>query len=205
VKSMNKKILGIVAIMTAALFLLTPISAMSSISTMEEKPTQSVIPQSEFVITLGENEEVTWTADYVTRDDDVAYVTVETNIEADETGELQIVSSQPPQPLIVWPLSHRITAKNWWGRPLFYTWAKGWASFVLGKCTGISDTSIAGTLSMRYGRTSFNHYTEGIGQNYAKIVADSYWIDKLMRRTPHIHVWAKTAYPSGGGYLEWDS
>jgi len=66
---------------------------------------------------------------------------------------------------------------------------------------------MTGSASWRYHCISFDHYTRGgVWYDYAKIVADSYWKDKLIRRTPHIRVWDEVPGLSGwGGYLEWDS
>lgn len=201
---MNRKLLEIAAIAVAFLFLLMPVSAMSPIPTVKENTMiseilpvmkgPSIIPQSEFVITLNENEEVIWMADSVVRDDDIAYITMETIT---------------PQPLGIWLFfGSVITAENWWGRPLFYAFAKAWARFNWqGKCNYIIDRSNYHTLCWRYDRVDFDSYTYGDnGDDYAKVTVDAYFRDCLIRRNPHIHVWARSdMVPYGGGYLEWDS
>ena len=164
----------------------------------------SFIPQSDFVIDLDENEEIIWIADSVVRDDDIAYITVETT---GETGEL----GEEPQLLFGWAqLSYKITARNWWGRFLFYAWARGWARFNWqGECTYVIDTCLCGVAiayQWRYECTDYDHYIDGgVGYDYARITADAYFKDRLIRRNPHIYVWAQYPYPYGDGYLEWDS
>lgn len=217
---MKKKFLGITAIIVAALFLLTPISAMSPIPTVKEKTTvsessfmtglPSIIPQSEFVITLNENEEVIWTADYVTRDDDIAYITVETT---GEVGELEGQMVMPPEPLAWYQWYHvdyKIRAMTWWGWTLFYTHANAWAKFdmQIGRWTELIDLSTGFSFCWRYIREDFDSYTEGLGsKDCVKVTADGYFRDKLIRRYPHIHVWASHEWGQNGntisGYLDW--
>lgn len=210
---MKKRLLGISAIIVAALFLLTPISAMSAISTVDEKPARSIIPQSEFMITLGENEKVTWIADFVTRDDDIAYVTVETNVEADELeGELRTVPNQPPQPL-GWTLySYYVTvAWNWWGRPLFWTKASGFFKFsIYLKCYDVIGTSSCASWCLRYTRLGLDEETyphPPWPDDYGTVSAHGHFRDNVIRRYPTAHAFIIYPYlglPSGSGGIDWD-
>lgn len=82
----------ITALIIAVLFLAVPMTAISApVSKTANKiaseaisvttPPITIIPRSQFVINLAENEEVAWTADYVTDNHSVAYFTVETESE----------------------------------------------------------------------------------------------------------------------------
>lgn len=213
---MKRKLIGITAIIVVALFLLTPISAMSPMSIVKEKTTvsespfmtgmPSIIPQSDFVINLNKNEKVIWTADYVTRDDDIAYVTMETTSGA---GELQgqMVLPPQPQPIGWYWLIHITAAKNWLDVIIFYTIAKGWARFDGQKiCTYIIDTSVSRTLCWRYRCVDFDSYTDGVGSEQARITADGYFRDRLIRRYPHLHAWIQFEWEyiwDEGGYVDW--
>lgn len=195
---MKKKILGIIAIAVAFLFLMTPASALlSPISTVKENTMiseflqvikgPSVIPQSEFVITLDDNEEIIWIADSVTRDDDIAYVTMESN--------------DPPQPLLVgwYPLRYIVSARNWWGRTLFYTRASALARFnILGRCTNIIDLSSGYSYHYRYTRDDFYSDVDGIGTREADVYAHGYFTDNLVHRSPSIRVWISHEFDQNG-------
>ena len=204
---MNKKLLGIIAITIAFLFLLTPISAMSPIPTVKENTMvseflqvikgPSVIPQSEFVITLEENEEVIWIADSVTRDDDIAYVTKE--------------SDDSPQPLPKgwYHMGYTITARSWWGWPLFRTKAAGLFHFTLWQCTDMIDLSTCFSFCWRYTKENFESHIDAYGwqNSFIMVSADGYFKDNLIHRYPHISILVEHVYGGSGNtvtaYLDW--
>ena len=194
---MKKKLLTLTAIAVVALFLLTPASALlSPISAVKENTMiseflqvikgPSIIPQSEFVITLDENEEVIWIADSVTRDDDIAYVTME--------------GDDSPQPIIGWySLRYTVSARNWWGRTLFYTRAWALARFnILGRCTNIIDLSSGQSYYYRYTRFDFFSDPDGIDTREVDIFAQGCFIDNLVHRSPEIRVWISHEFDQNG-------
>ena len=205
---MKTKYLGIAVIVTAVFFLMMPISQISAISSMEEKTFQSLIPQSEFVITLDEGEEVIWIADYVTRDDDVAYVTMQATSREIEglEGELQITPSYQPF-LFEWRAARNIiTARALFGRPLFYALVIGHIRFDLwGRCTHVFPHMLYGSFSWRYDGYD-GVCTSEKGEYYGEAIVDAYFEDRLKKWQPHIHVYAGWDwYDLGykGGYLDW--
>lgn len=199
---MNKKLLGVAAIIVVALFLLMPVSALSPISTVKEKTTISeilpvikgcsVIPQSEFVITLDANEEVIWTADYVSGEEDIAYV----------TGELQ----EPPfpTPKCVYWMGYIVIARNWWGRPIFYTFAKGWATFI-SKTPWVFGTSNSVSTCWQWVVTDDQESVEE-NSGYGEIQADGLFENILTGKEARIYAWVICKYTGGyygGGDVHW--
>jgi hypothetical protein len=201
---MKSKYLGIVVV--AILLLMTPISVISAISPMNIKVTHSVIPQSEFVITLDEGEEVIWIADHVTREDDVAYVTMKTTGYLAEgfEGYLKIMPSY--QPGLFCGVRNRITARALFGRPLFYARVSGFMWFNMNfRCTHVFPIMLYGSMSWRYEGYDGAKTTKK-DEHYGEAIVDAYFEDQLNKWQPHIHVYAGYDWYDldyYGGYLEW--
>ena len=209
---MKSKYLGI-AVVAILLFLMTPISVISVISPMNMEVVHSVIPQSEFVITLDEGEEVIWIADHVTREDDVAYVTMKTTCYGAEgsEGELQMTPSYQPNPPEVagypYNVTHCITARGFFGRILFFIAARGWIRFNwVGKCTHVIPTSFYASFSFRYWKAEFLVRSWEKGEHYGESIADGSFEDIYKDRYINVHAYAGYDWYDGmygGGYVDW--
>ena len=187
---MNRKFIGFLAVLIATLFMLTPISAMSSITMKSnatnedsliviEEPATTTIAQSDFVVNLDGNEKVVWIADSVTRDDDVAYITASSMSDIISLG-------------LKWcRYRNYVFAKNWWGRPLFYLKAQAWFKTDGNEWSVDSiECSTAGSLCFRYSMIGLDqlsypkypHTTKA-----AELDAVGYFIDRYVHREPVIH------------------
>jgi len=206
----REKSLRIISMMIIVLFLSTSVSAMSIKQVTTKEPTLTTISQSDFIMDLAGNEKVVWQADYVTRDDDIAYVTVEENIELGAIpGTLEMKRKQPPQPLYPEIISYKTSVKNWWGRTLFYVEAKAYCrySFLLDKYTGAYDRSggLILVFSNRYEYIGFQSEVDLdiLDGEYVRVWAEGYVRDWWLRRDCHLYAYAVTNGP-GSGYIEWE-
>jgi len=187
----------ITAFMMAVIFLVVPMAVLAGQAPVFTSTT--IVPKSQFNIVLAPNEQILWTADQVTSDSDVAYV----------TGTLvQLPPKYGPLDTLIYDRSYTVNAKNNIGITMFWTKAEGIFTFVLGFEWGVAPYSSHGVklaYVWRYSKLSLDQSVDEQPHS-ATVYATGHFYDKIIHTYPRIYAWI-TCLPLGqtqqGGSVTW--